>query len=233
MAAYYWMNWLIHTQGMDIRHKLNSGKEVRISKYPVDGYVPASKPGEKPIVLQFHGCFWHGHLCSIMNGVRDEKWQASRAQKHRKTLQTIAFLKRDHQVMEMWECQFRQYCRQNPAIYDFIDTNHPGFFQKHKGKISEDTILAGVVNEELFGMIEVNIEVPKRWPSYFNHSTLAPYPTLLSRDVASILHHRDPIPCHRSSHAAAHRDLQFTKSLQVPPEDDQELIDMLASNFKD
>ena len=65
MAAYYWMNWLIHIQGMDIRHKLNSGKEVRIGKYPVDGYVLASKPGEKPIVLQFQGCFWHGHLCFV------------------------------------------------------------------------------------------------------------------------------------------------------------------------
>ena len=68
----------------------------------------------------------------------------------------LLFLKRDHQVIEMWECQFRQYCRQNPAIYDFIDAMRPGFFQKHKAKISEDTILEGVVNEEFFGMVEVD-----------------------------------------------------------------------------
>lgn len=34
MSAYYWMDWLIRTKGVNIRHKLNHGNEVKIGKYP-------------------------------------------------------------------------------------------------------------------------------------------------------------------------------------------------------
>ena len=134
---------------------------------------------------------------------------ASRAQKHRNTLKTTAFLKRDHQVMEMWECQFLQYCLQNPAIYDFIDAMRPGFFQKHKGKISEGTILAGVVNEDLFGMTEVDIKVPKRWPSYFNHSTLTLYQYF--REMSPLF-----LTTEILFHAIGHHMQQHVKTFSLP-----------------
>jgi hypothetical protein len=35
---YDWMEYLNHTQGLHIRHKLNTGKEKKIGPYPVDGY---------------------------------------------------------------------------------------------------------------------------------------------------------------------------------------------------
>ena len=161
MSAYYWMDWLIHHQRLNIQNKLNTGREVRVGKYPVDGYVPASNPGEKPIVLQCH----------------DEKWHATRGQKFRKTQESTAYLKRDHHVIEMLGCQFRKYCNQHPEIHDFIDSKRPGFFRDHrgKGKITADLILERVDSGALFGMVEVDIEVPEHWPDYFSHPTLSPY----------------------------------------------------------
>ena len=44
MAAYYWMNWLMHTY-QHIQHRLNSGREVRIEKYPVNGYATPTTLG--------------------------------------------------------------------------------------------------------------------------------------------------------------------------------------------
>ena len=99
MTAYYWMHWLIQTHGLNIQHKFHSGREVKIAQYPVDGYVPPSSPGGNATVFQFHGCYWHGHLCSVTKGIRDEKWKATRSQKFNKTKQTTAFLKRDHEVI--------------------------------------------------------------------------------------------------------------------------------------
>ena len=175
MAAYYWMDWLIHTHGLNIQHKLNSGREVKIAQYPIDGYVPPSSPGGKATVFQFHGCYGHGYLYSVTKGIRDEKWKAKRSQKFNKTKQTTAFLKRDHQVIEMRECQFRDYCRKNPGIYDFINSMCPSFFQRHIGKITNNDILQGLFEVELFGKVEVDIEVPKEWPRYFRHLSLTPY----------------------------------------------------------
>lgn len=53
MAAYHWMDFLMHTSDVCINHQLNSGKEVRIGPYPVDGFQ-VNGPGEKPTVYQFH-----------------------------------------------------------------------------------------------------------------------------------------------------------------------------------
>ena len=51
---YDWMDYLNHSQGLHIRHKLNTGKEKKIGPYPVDGYDTNTNT-----VYQFHGCYWH------------------------------------------------------------------------------------------------------------------------------------------------------------------------------
>jgi hypothetical protein len=64
----------------------------------------------------------------------------------------------------------------NPQVYNFIDSKRPGFFCKYKGKnVSDNDILEGVDEGDLFGMVEVDIEVPDEWPSYFSHPTMTPY----------------------------------------------------------
>ena len=91
MSAYYWMDWLAQPHGIDIQHRLNTGREVTIGNYPVDGFVPATNPEGKGTVFQFQGCFWHGHLYDVTGGVRNAKWLATRAQKYQKTLATTAY----------------------------------------------------------------------------------------------------------------------------------------------
>ena len=214
MAACYWMDWLIHTLGINIQHKLNTGREVRIGEYLVDGYVPPLHSGEKATAFQFHRCYWHGHLCSVTKRIRDEKWRASRALKY-KTKQTTAFLKRDHHVVEMWECDFRKYCRQNPAIYDFIDTMRPGFFQKHRGKITENSILNGVVKGKLFGIVEVDIEVPQHWPCYFKHSTPFQYFREMSPLFCTTEIHFEAIGHHMQKHVVTYNLSKASRQLLV------------------
>ena len=176
MSAYYWMDWLIHITGVPIQHRLNHGSEVRVGSYPVDGFSPATSPHEKPTCYQFQGCYWHGHYCDVTKNVKDKKWWATRQQKFMKTQETSQYLKdQGYELEEMWECQFLDYCRQNPQIFSFIDSRRPGFFQHYKGAITTDTILEGVVQNKLFGMVEVDIEVPEQWPSHFQHPTYTPY----------------------------------------------------------
>ncbi|KAJ8319840.1 hypothetical protein KUTeg_001427 [Tegillarca granosa] len=75
----------------------------------------------------------------------------------------------------MWECQFKQYKKQHPDIYDFINKQRPNFYQSHKHSVTENQILQSVVDETLFGMVEVDIEVPDQWPSYFRHESMTPF----------------------------------------------------------
>ena len=69
VLAYDWLDWLTHSRKYNkIIHKLNSGKERKIGRYPVDGFDQ-----ETNTVFQFQGCYWHGHACRLTNHVKDEK----------------------------------------------------------------------------------------------------------------------------------------------------------------
>ncbi len=63
----------------------------------------------------------------------------------------------------MWECQFRDYCKRHPAIYDIIYESRPNFTQRHRGAVTAHQILSGIRSGELFGMVEVDIQVPHDW----------------------------------------------------------------------
>ena len=46
----------------------------------------------------------------------------------------------------------------------------PIYYRKHKGSISTSTILKSIENGNLFGMVEVDIEVPTKWEGSFKHN---------------------------------------------------------------
>ena len=87
MLAYHWLDWLIETQSLNIKHKLNSGKERKIGPYPVDGFDEETKT-----CYQLHGCFFHGHRCYLTKSQnRKENWDgvANKRAKKRRKLRSI------------------------------------------------------------------------------------------------------------------------------------------------
>ncbi|KAJ8310174.1 hypothetical protein KUTeg_012039 [Tegillarca granosa] len=175
MAAYHWMDFLMHTSDVCINHQLNSGKEVRIGPYPVDGFQ-VNGTGEKPTVYQFHGCYFHGHSCSLNHNIKDKKWLDTREKKYKKTKEITNYLKASGcHVIEKWECEYRNECQRNPVINHFINSTRPSFYRKHREKVTEHEILKAVVEEELFGIIEVAITVPDHWMSTYQHPSMTPY----------------------------------------------------------
>ena len=94
--------YLNHTQGLNIQHKLNTGKEKKIGPYPVDGYDSGSNT-----VYQFHGSYWHGHDCWLTKNVKDQKWREGRQSRYDKTIKTSTLIQTQrYRLVEKWECQF-------------------------------------------------------------------------------------------------------------------------------
>ena len=62
--AIEWLEWVAHKEQIHIRHQLNNTeKHIGDRKLPVDGFNPQTQT-----VYQFHGCYWHGHDCSLNRG---------------------------------------------------------------------------------------------------------------------------------------------------------------------
>ena len=115
--------------------------------------------------FQFHGCYTHGHFCEATKNVKDFEWHANREARYERTNQTTKCIEeRGFEVVEIWECQFRELCKAHPALYRKIDEQRPAFQRKHKGTATEKQILNGVRSGELFGFAQVDIRVPDQWP---------------------------------------------------------------------
>ena len=152
---YIWLEWESEKNNMKIIHALNNnGREVRIGPYLVDGYY-----ANENLIMEFYGCYFHG--CNCIANVMPEK---ERKQKLKRTHDREKFLTtHGYKIISKWECQFRKDIDNDSELKSFSRQFFPDFFKLHPGQVSTAQILNGVQSGTLFGMVEVDIEVPEEW----------------------------------------------------------------------
>ena len=145
--AVQWLNRESERTGLSIRHQANA-REKRIGKLSVDGWCP-----ETHTAYQFHGCYFHGcPKCHAdpeeINAVNGKTMAVLLADTKKHT----AYLRRHVNVIEMWECAWKRE-RDPPP--------------RQKWKMTQQQIIAAVVDGTLFGMIECDIRVPFELKDHF------------------------------------------------------------------
>ena len=145
--AIQWLTRESDRTGCTIRHQGN-GREKRIGKLPVDGWC-----AETRTAYQFHGCFWHGcSKCYDQNETNSVNGKTM-AVLLEDTKKNTAYLRRHVKVVEMWECGWKRE-RDPPP--------------RQKWNMTQNEILAAVIDGTLFGMIECAIHVPPELRPYFS-----------------------------------------------------------------
>ena len=144
--AVQWLTWEAAKNGCTIRHQVN-GREKRIGKLPVDGWC-----AETRTAYQFHGCYFHG--CT--NCYEPQETNALNGKTMAKLLEdtkkNTAYLRRHVHVVEMWECEWKRE-RDPPP--------------RQKWQMTQNEILAAVIDGTLFGMIECDVRVPEHLQDHF------------------------------------------------------------------
>ena len=146
--AVQWINCESDRTGCTIRHQGN-GREKRIGKLPVDGWC-----AETRTAYQFHGCFWHGcPKCHTDPEETNPKNNKTMATLLADTKKHTTYLRRHVKVVQMWEWDWKRE-RDTPP--------------RQKWKMTQQQIIAAVVDGTLFGMIECDIHVPPELRPYFS-----------------------------------------------------------------
>ena len=145
--AVQWLTRESERTGFSIRHQAN-GREKRIGNLPVDGWCAQTRTA-----YQFHGCFWHGWpKCHADPEETNPKNGKTMAMLLADTKKHTAYLRRHVKVIEMWECQWKRE-RDPPP--------------RQKWTMTQQQIIAAVVDGTLFGMIECDIRVPSELRAHF------------------------------------------------------------------
>ena len=145
--AVQWLTWEAAKNGCTIRHQVN-GREKRIGKLPVDGWC-----AETRTAYQFHGCYFHGCTNCYESQETNTLNGKTMATLLEDTKKNTAYLRRHVHVVEMWECEWKRE-RDPPP--------------RQKWKMTQNEILAAVIDGTLFGMIECGIHVPPELRPYFS-----------------------------------------------------------------
>ena len=145
--AIQWLTRESDRTGCTIRHQGN-GREKRIGKLPVDGWC-----AETRTAYQFHGCFWHGcPKCHTDPEETNPKNNKTMAELLADTKKHTTYLRRHVKVVEMWECDWKRE-RDPPP--------------RQKWKMTQQQIIAAVVDGTLFGMVECDVRVPEHLQDHF------------------------------------------------------------------
>ena len=140
--------------GRKIEHSFNGRQKTVFAspdvKYRIDGYH-----SESQTAYQFQGCYWHGHGCRLDRNkdAEDKKGRRLRTQRVSSTLKDKGYT-----VEEMWECEWRDPMRRNSQIFRFLEENI--ILQTKHTNLTGLQMLNAIAKDEIFGLIECDIEVP-------------------------------------------------------------------------
>lgn len=130
-------HWLISLKQADIKHKLNQYYGARFRKYSMNGWDAMTNT-----IYQFQRCYHYSHDCRLTQNIKGKKWLKTKDEMKRKTRGPTDYLKsQGHNVIKMWECEIKDYCKRRTRMYWFINSRQPGFLEKYRGEITMPRIL--------------------------------------------------------------------------------------------
>ena len=163
---FHWMNFLSMNTGCNIQHKRNSGAEVKIGKYFVDGFCALHRRA-----YEFQGCFWHENDCKICKKADT----ITRRKRKQYTTEHNAYIQQQgYTITIITDHEFENNCKTDPELNEFVRTRTPPFFRDNSPykRFSEQDIINAVRSDYLYCFVETDIAVPDHL--YDKFSELSP-----------------------------------------------------------
>ncbi|KXJ22829.1 Zinc finger and SCAN domain-containing protein 22 [Exaiptasia diaphana] len=173
-----WLEWESERRGIPIRHQVNdTEKRIGNRRLAVDGFH-----GPSQTVFQFHGCYWHGDRCYLNQKEFNEVRKKPMSELREETEANSKYIRNEgFNLVEMKECEWRTMKRTDPEIQRFLENkfNRP---LDHRRTLTTNEIVNAVKDGSLFGVVEVDIQVPDDLKPHFSEMCPIFKNTEISRD---------------------------------------------------
>jgi hypothetical protein len=148
------LDYIAYRDGVKIMHKFNQGYEFRITtkNLPVDGM-----DFEHQVAYQFDGCRYHGCLRCTLNKSMTAEEKSERRQHTKDIADYIKSCK--YKYVTITECEWLAM-KKKPEVVAFLKDRHPELNFENQRKMTQDEILKYVMEDKIFGFLEVDIHTP-------------------------------------------------------------------------
>ena len=111
------------------------------------------------------GCYCHYCSCQEARpSLTDTNIERGLKKRQKDEMRRDYIQQKDYQINEMWECEWRSLYKTDASVKSHLQKNFP-----YKRPLSEEQLLQGIVDGQLFGYVQGDIEVPKHLRRYFSN----------------------------------------------------------------
>ncbi|CAI2331168.1 unnamed protein product [Caenorhabditis sp. 36 PRJEB53466] len=137
VASQKYLAWFGVQEKVQVEMSTTYG-EKKIGDYRVDGFVAPCTKYPKGLIIEFFGCYYHGHKCRYSeNSFIGEKRVGDIREKDEKRIKE---LEKHHPVEVVWECEMVKIMKKDQDMREFFESYEPaGVLQCEKALVGGRT----------------------------------------------------------------------------------------------
>ena len=154
-----------------IESNVSTGRQKKIDCFSVDGNCYHCNT-----VFEAMGCYYHYCPCQEARpSLTDTDLEKGVKKRQQDEMRRDFIQQKGYQIVEMWECEWWSLYKNDASVKSHLREN-----LLYKLPLSEEQLLLGIINGQLFGYVHCDIEVPEHLRSYFSN-----FPPLFKNTVVS------------------------------------------------
>ena len=180
-----------------IQSQFSHKKQKRIGTYLVDGFCSHCNT-----VFEAMGCYFHFCPCQEEKPLLFEDIENGLKTRERDSDRREYLLGLGYTVVEIWECQWKKWRRENiNGVKEFVNKKYP--FQQ---SLSKNALIEKIKRGDLFGVVDCSLEVPEELYPYFEN-----FPPIFKNCEVG----RDDIGDHMKEFAERHKLLSKPRKMLI------------------
>ena len=130
------------------------------------------------------GCYYHYYSCQEARpSVTDTDIERGVKKRQPDEMRRDFIQQKGYEIVAMWECEWWRLHKADAPVKSYLRAN---FLYKHP--LSEEQLLRGLIDGQLFGYVQCDIEVPEHLRDYFSNFPPSFKNTAVSRiDIGDLM----------------------------------------------
>ena len=130
------------------------------------------------------GCYYHYFPCQEARpSLTDTNFERGMKKRQQDEMRRDYIQQKDYQIVEMWQCEWWSLYKTDASVKSYLRKNFP-----YKRPLSEEQLLQGIIDGQLFGYFQCDIEFPEPLRSHFwNFSPIFKNTVVSREDIGNLM----------------------------------------------